>query len=140
MSSLKEFIRTYVSLLSEVVQQKKAAIVFIQNEKGLVLSVSRKDDASKIGLPGGKVDFPETASQAAKRELFEETGLVATNLQKIFSRVDKQGYETTTFVGSITGTIHSDEEGKIQWVTRKMLLNPQISPFADYNQELFKIV
>lgn len=32
-----------------------------------------------LSLPGGKMKFGETAEQAAERELFEETGMVATD-------------------------------------------------------------
>ena len=54
-----------------------ATCVILVNEDGKILSVSRKDDHSKLGLPGGKVDESDGTDYkgAAIREVKEETGL-----------------------------------------------------------------
>jgi 8-oxo-dGTP pyrophosphatase MutT (NUDIX family) len=44
---------------------------------GLILSVPRRNNPNDFGLPGGKVEEGESEVDAAARELFEETGLVA---------------------------------------------------------------
>lgn len=135
MTWLKRFIKL---ILSEASDEKRAAIMFIVNEKGLVLSVSRKDDTSKVGLPGGKVDPGETPKEAAARELYEECGLIATNLELVFVHQDEGRYKTFCYIGDVTGTINTLEQGTIRWVDPDVLLNPEFSPFAPYNEKLFK--
>ena len=111
-----------------------AATVLIIADDGKVLAVSRRDDPTAFGLPGGKVDPGETPAEAAARELEEETGLTATNLKPVFVREEGDGYTTTTFVGHVTGNIRTDEEGVVRWVHRDVLFN---GPFGEYNKKLF---
>ena len=107
----------------------------------LFLSVSRKDDPTSFGLPGGKVDPDETLEEACRREVFEETGLRVFGLRPIFTQVcgpgrDGRSFETTTFaVNSFFGKIATDEEGIVGWVSKERFFDS--SPFADYNKELF---
>jgi len=115
----------------------KAATCLIMSDDGKVLAVSRRDDPTAWGLPGGKVDPGEEPIQAASRELEEETGLVAVRLHPVFSCGDSEGFETTTFACEASGEINTEEEGVIRWVDISMLLNPDSSPFAEYNQKLF---
>jgi 8-oxo-dGTP pyrophosphatase MutT (NUDIX family) len=113
----------------------KAATVLCISDDGKVLAVSRRDDPTAFGLPGGKVDPGETPEQAAARELQEETGLTATDLKPVFVREEDDGFTTTTFVGKVSGQIRTDEEGVVRWVDREVLFN---GPFGTYNRALFK--
>jgi 8-oxo-dGTP pyrophosphatase MutT (NUDIX family) len=63
-----------------------SACVVLINENGLVLGVSRKDDHSKMGLPGGKMDPEDLLDPmtTAIRECTEETGLDVSNLKMVF--------------------------------------------------------
>src|ERR1041385_2823137 len=54
---------------------KDAACVFLRREDGKVLAVSREQDLTNIGFPGGKCEDGENPLYTAARELFEETGL-----------------------------------------------------------------
>lgn len=56
------------------------ASMILENEKGEVLLEKRTDNHC-WGYPGGNVELDEVVEEAAKRELFEETGLVAEALQ-----------------------------------------------------------
>ncbi len=56
-----------------------AAVILI-NENNEVLLQKRKDN-HKWGLNGGSIELDENALEAAKRELFEETGLIADTLE-----------------------------------------------------------
>ena len=112
-----------------------AATVLCIAEDGKVLAVSRRDDPTAFGLPGGKVDPDESPIEAAARELFEERGLIATDLKPVFVRGDADGYTTTTFVGHVSGNIKTDEEGVVRWVDPEVLF---AGPFGEYNRRLWK--
>ena len=53
--------------------------ILVINEMDEVLLVKRSDNA-KWAVPGGGVEIGETVEQTAKRELFEETGLIANSI------------------------------------------------------------
>ncbi len=135
MNSLRSIIK---HLINEEIENRQASVIFIQNEDGLVLTVSRKTNSSKIGLPGGKIDPGESPEQAAIRELKEECGLDASNLRHVFTYQDVGCFKTHTFIGDVKGTIQTTEKGVIRWVEPKALLNPEHSPYSKYNSLLFK--
>lgn len=112
----------------------RAACVLIIADDGKVLAVSRRNDPTAFGLPGGKVDQGEQPADAAARELKEETGLDVAGLRPVFVHKEDDGYETTTFIGSVSGKIDTKEEGVIRWVDREVLFN---GPFGRYNRKLF---
>jgi 8-oxo-dGTP pyrophosphatase MutT (NUDIX family) len=56
---------------------RERAVVTIILRGGQVLSISRGEDTSNWGLPGGHVERGETLPEAMVRELREETGVVA---------------------------------------------------------------
>ena len=62
------------------------SVVVLFNEKNEVLLEEREDDGY-FDFPGGGIDLKEEASEAAKRELLEETGLEAIELEffKLYS-------------------------------------------------------
>lgn len=103
-----------------------------------VLAVSRRYDPSAFGLPGGKVESGEARIAAARRELWEETGLDATVFEPVFSCVCRGDvdYETTTFRVmhhyGVAGTRMG--EGVVRWVSPDVLV---VGPFGDYNRRLF---
>lgn len=121
---------------------KFAVCLYHRRADGLILGVSRKNDPTKFGLPGGKVDPGEEPEQAIVREVAEETGLVVNDVRPVFIRVCEAGkdglsYVVTTFVGSISGNIHTEETGVVQWVSEAELLS---GPFGQYNAALFHAI
>lgn len=56
------------------------ASVIVENEKGEVLLQKRADNHC-WGYAGGSVELDEVVEEAAKRELFEETGLIALEME-----------------------------------------------------------
>ena len=65
------------------------ASVIVEDEKGRILLQLRKDNDC-WGHAGGSVELDEVVEEAAKRELFEETGLIANSMELfgIFSGID----------------------------------------------------
>ena len=55
------------------------SVVLLFNEQGEVLLEERSDDGY-FDFPGGGIDLKESGEDAAKRELLEETGLIADKL------------------------------------------------------------
>lgn len=118
---------------------KKAVCVLITNEEGKLLSVSRKDNPSDIGLIGGKVDDGESLIDAVIRETFEECGLVITkdDLYKVFFDFCGDYSVTTYFCNKIfnESELHSDEKGVLKFVDYKDLLDSSNS-YHQYNNKL----
>ncbi len=56
------------------------ASVIVEDERGRILLQLRKDNKC-WGYAGGSVELDEVVEEAAKRELFEETGLAAKSLE-----------------------------------------------------------
>ncbi|MDR1644587.1 MAG: NUDIX domain-containing protein [Tannerellaceae bacterium] len=64
-----------------------AVACFIQNARGELLLVRRAKDPARgsLDLPGGFVDMHETAEEAVRREVQEETGLCLEGVRYLFS-------------------------------------------------------
>lgn len=119
-------------------QQLAVCGILIEDEK--ILTVSRKDDHTKIGLPGGKVERGELPQAAIIRECFEETGMkVKINSVDSFADNIDDFYVICYILRRVSDEVHeiSDEEtGKVEFVEIKKLLDS--SPFAEYNKKAFE--
>lgn len=56
------------------------ASVIVEDSEGRIL-LQKRADTHEWGYAGGSVEIDEKIEEAAKRELFEETGLIAEELQ-----------------------------------------------------------
>ena len=86
------------------------AAVVILDERGHLLLIKRGGKATKPGLwaiPAGFVDYGEEIREAAARELFEETGLIADVGEPVFVASNFHDPEKLTvglwFEGTVTG-------------------------------------
>jgi 8-oxo-dGTP diphosphatase len=113
---------------------KLAATALIFNEdKSKLLGVSRKDDTTKFGLPGGKVDVGETLYEALVRELKEETGLDVNSAKPIFFREDGDFVAVVYLVTDWSGEVSTTEKGIVKWITFDDLKH---GAFSEYNTML----
>lgn len=117
----------------------REAAVMVVIKDGLILSISRRYDKTKFGLPGGKREKNETREAAAIRETLEETGVQVTKCTHIFTREEpKDRPEGEDFVcycyyaDEWNGEAINSEEGEVAWLTEKELTGSKAA-FADYN-------
>ncbi len=118
--------------------KKYAVCALVLNSEGLILGVSRKDDHTAFGVPGGKVEDNETVLEALHREMLEETGyhIIVDNELPFVSDVD--GYTTATFKATIDTSViqwQVTETGVAKYVSKQTLLD---GPFGQYNKQLFE--
>ena len=113
---------------------KYAVQAVILNDKGQVLSVSRKDNHEDAGLVGGKVD-PEDLNpeEAIARETFEETGLrINTATMQVVFQMHKGDYMGITYlVKNWSGEINTDEPHVVKWVPFEEVIK---GSFGRWNQ------
>ncbi|MGD6871427.1 NUDIX domain-containing protein [Sutcliffiella horikoshii] len=110
-----------------------------------VLLINRPADKGFPGFigPGGKVDFPESLTEGAIREVHEETGLQVSNL--IYKGLDEYvnelederymvfNYLTYTYIGEL---LTSPPEGELKWVAISEALD---LPMQDWFKERFPL-
>lgn len=116
------------------------AACLIAFKKDKILSVSRKDNHSDWGLPGGKVDSGENPYQTIRRELFEETGLSVKNLklELVKPSPHKGGYkQCAVFTGDVCGTIKHYEPHVVDWLDK---IYVESGSFGQFNSECFKLI
>lgn len=125
--------------------QKQAVLLLYINPKNgqEVLSVSRKDDHAKLGLPGGKVETDETLINGLCREFKEEVGtsLDPNHIEFLFQDWDTD-YDTLTYVYSGSLVLPelpfiNKEGAKVEFIPAGRLIDPAHSPFSEYNLKMF---
>jgi 8-oxo-dGTP pyrophosphatase MutT (NUDIX family) len=120
----------------------KAVAVYVSDGKGKVLAVTRNiitrgPNPTDLNMPGGLVDPGEDPEDAAARELFEETSLIAHTLVPIYSGVSSGKLTTTYMVTDWSGEAKSSWEGDVSWQKPDALLK---STFGAYFREVLKSI
>lgn len=110
--------------------ESASVVLCLHPDTGYVLAVRR--GPGDWCLPGGKVESGETASAAAARECFEETGIGLQCWEEKSVAHDK-GRPVHLFVGySWTGELVDSPEGVAEWVHRSMLTRATCTRRAMY--------
>ncbi|TWT13221.1 NUDIX domain-containing protein [Planomicrobium sp. CPCC 101079] len=111
-----------------------------------VLLINRPAEKGFPGFigPGGKVDFPESPTEGAIREVFEETGLVVKKI--VYKGLDEYtdssansrymvfNYLATEFEGDM---LEAPPEGELAWVPIKEALDLPMQPWFKKRFPLF---
>ncbi len=117
-----------------------ASVLCLKEDKVLLIKRGKAPYAGRWSLPGGSVEEGETPAAAAKRELFEETGLdIRISNQEIdtvdiVSR-DEDGNEVSRFIIHVfaaqadTGSVAAgDDASDVLWVLPDALDTLQMTP------------
>jgi ADP-ribose pyrophosphatase len=114
-----------------IVRHNGSAVMMAVDEKNRVLLVRQyRLPAGQYmwELPAGKIDDGETAAQAAKRELIEETGVRAKKWKKLVSYYPSPGFlkeKMTVFLATDLkegeAAPMEDEQIETRWFTKKEL-------------------
>jgi 8-oxo-dGTP diphosphatase len=123
------------------------SIIYRRNVEGIfeVILIKRRNEPfkDKWALPGGFIELDEELEQAAKRELFEETGIEHNSLQQLFTvgtvgRDPRQRTISIIYSGSlISETMEikaGDDATAAKWVAITNL--PQLA--FDHNKIIHK--
>jgi 8-oxo-dGTP pyrophosphatase MutT (NUDIX family) len=114
-----------------------ACVLAIEN--GKVLAVSRKNDPTAFGLPGGKVEPGDTTRKTARLELLQETGydIAEEDLMLIYVGKSDDKYTCYTYLANCSLSerhpVSEDETGIVEWITPNILIN---GPFGKYNRQM----
>ncbi|MHB1684540.1 MAG: NUDIX domain-containing protein [Bacilli bacterium] len=111
-----------------------------------VLLLNRPSELGFPGYigPGGKVDFPESITEGAIREVWEETGLYVKNL--VYKGLDEYVDATNNFRGMVFNYLTScfegellenPPEGELAWVRIDDALNLPMQPWFKRRFPLF---
>ena len=129
-----------------------AAQALLIGRDNLVLGVTRRNDFTKWGLPGGKIDPGEEPEDAALRELNEETGYKynSVGIQELHTGIDDTGNLVVTYLVEMltprtnwglslrSGDFEIEPGIRVSWKHRWCFTDPRHSPFSNYNKCVFE--
>jgi 8-oxo-dGTP pyrophosphatase MutT (NUDIX family) len=121
-------------------EKKIAVVALIYQEEILnskILAVSRKNNHSDFGLPGGKLEASdETMFHGLIREVMEETGVRIEKAEPIFTREDNEYVAIVFLVTKWTKedvSLNPSETGRVKWADFEDLKK---GSFGNYNSKL----
>lgn len=110
----------------------RAAGILFCTPDGRVLLMHRTGEAEKDGdirgcwaFPGGGIEGEETAEEAARREIEEETGLKYGGPLKLWTRRIRNDVDFTAFLARVDAEfvpVMNDEHDSYSWIDRRLAL------------------
>jgi ADP-ribose pyrophosphatase YjhB (NUDIX family) len=129
---------------------KQAGVMLVIRD-GLILGITRRNDKTKYGLPGGKFDpdrkpIPDkTTKDTAIAETEEETSVKVNDAVLIYHRVEPgDGPDGVDFhsycyyAADWTGEPLDSEEGEVKWLTVEEITDTKAA-FGEYNKKTLAI-
>lgn len=120
------------------------AACVVRDAEGRILMAQRRADQMSPGaweIPGGKVEAGETAAEAARRELLEETGLAARDMRFLTHyshRFERRSINLTIFEATDWSGIPQGREGqRLDWVCAD---KPQVAPVLGSNAKALMLL
>jgi len=107
-----------------VVNPDASAIVPIDEDNNVIMVKQYRSTAEKVMLeiPAGKMEVNETSAECAKRELEEEAGYRAENIEHLFSPMVSPGFSTERIhiflaTGLTQGQLNPDDDEFVETVS-----------------------
>lgn len=125
----------------------ECVVLWLQNSRGAILNITRKDDQTKYGLVGGKVDDTDVDIRAAlNREVLEETGIdISAAPHKDLVTFDENGVPVhcfildTQYAELFPDDVFPNEEGTmVGWTHLFAVLGRNYSEFYEYNNKVYQ--
>jgi len=107
---------------------RAAGVLFVAPD-GNILLVHRTDSLG-WAFPGGRIEDGESAEEAARREVFEETGYKYEGPLSLWTRCVSNSVDFTTFLARTPQfqPVLNEEHDRCQWVDRQFALNTACGP------------